>query len=36
MVMAVDSILKDVCLAGPIGASAPFYDALVRLEPAPA
>ena len=32
-VMAVDPILKDVCLTDPIGGSSSFYDTRVRLEP---
>ncbi|MHC4413741.1 MAG: molybdopterin-dependent oxidoreductase [Planctomycetota bacterium] len=33
LVMAVDPDLKDVGLTDPIGASASFYDTMVRLEP---
>jgi hypothetical protein len=33
LVMAVDPTFTDVCLTGPIGASASFYDTLVRLVP---
>ena len=33
MVMAIDPLLKDVCLTDPIGASSSFYDTKVRLEP---
>jgi anaerobic selenocysteine-containing dehydrogenase len=33
MVLAVDPTFTDVCLTDPIGASASFYDTMVRLEP---
>ena len=35
LVMAVDPTFTDVCLTDPIGASASFFDAMVRLEPLP-
>jgi len=31
--MAVDPVIRDVCLTDPIGASASFFDTAVRLEP---
>jgi len=31
--MAIDPILKDVCLTDPVGASASFYDTQVNLIP---
>jgi anaerobic selenocysteine-containing dehydrogenase len=35
LVMAVDPMFSDVCLTDPIGASASFFDTMVRLEPLP-
>jgi len=33
-VMALDPVLRDVCLTDPIGGSASFYDSYVALQPA--